>query len=334
MAGRPPHSVLLNPDQNVKAGCAILRQLLDYYHGDLTKSLAAYELGQVAVDPYGSGGPTAGVYLARFGTAWEALWPDPCPIGSGVVTPPPPVRPLPADEPAGNIAFLQQKVRYWTEKYTRCVETGNAEYDPDYGKAILYSLVDRTKGLMYRAERLAAGGAMGPTAFSQRDPRWAEDPLGMAGSTTIGLAGCLITAVASGLCDLGIPTNPAMLNCWLSQHRGFGQGNLFIWPSVERLEVKLDQYVECPKVDAPMGMIRRALADGKVAIVELDSVPGGDVQPHFARVLAVSEDAKDCDLMDPWQLPGGEFCKLSAHYAAAGWNAARAIFAVGIYRKA
>ena len=172
------------------------------------------------------------------------------------------------------------------------------------------------------------------TAFSQRDPRWAGDPLGTAGGQTIGTAGCLITAVASGLCDLGAATNPAMLNAWLSQHGGYSNGNLFVWAAVGPLGVKLEQFIDCAKVDAPLGVIRDALTAGKVVIVELDSIPDGALHPHFARVLSVSADGKDCALMDPWQPPGAEFCKLSAHYEAVGWNAARAIFAVAVYRKA
>jgi Peptidase family M23/Transglycosylase SLT domain len=92
MPGRPPHTVLLNPDQNVKAGCGILRADLAHFSGDLTKAIAAYNLGPGAVDQYGTTGPLAKHYLSAFRTAWGQLWTDTCPVTvtGGIVTPPNP----------------------------------------------------------------------------------------------------------------------------------------------------------------------------------------------------------------------------------------------------
>ncbi len=44
------------PDENLRGGAAYLRRLLDHYHGDLTRTLAAYNAGPGAVDRY-SGAP-------------------------------------------------------------------------------------------------------------------------------------------------------------------------------------------------------------------------------------------------------------------------------------
>jgi len=44
---------LFDPAQNVEAGTTYLRSLLDRYNGDLTKSLAAYNAGEHAVDNSG-----------------------------------------------------------------------------------------------------------------------------------------------------------------------------------------------------------------------------------------------------------------------------------------
>jgi len=44
---------VFDPEQNVKGGTRYLRDLLDLYHGDLKKSLAAYNAGEQAVAKYG-----------------------------------------------------------------------------------------------------------------------------------------------------------------------------------------------------------------------------------------------------------------------------------------
>lgn len=44
---------VFDPAQNIKGGTRYLRDLLDHYHGDLKKSLAAYNAGELAVQRYG-----------------------------------------------------------------------------------------------------------------------------------------------------------------------------------------------------------------------------------------------------------------------------------------
>lgn len=75
-----------DPTQNVEGGVAYLRTLLDRYHGNLTKSLAAYNAGERAVDA--SGGvppyPETRNYVRKVtntyfgsGSHHEALTPSP-----------------------------------------------------------------------------------------------------------------------------------------------------------------------------------------------------------------------------------------------------------------
>jgi hypothetical protein len=170
------------------------------------------------------------------------------------------------------------------------------------------------------------------TVYSQRDPRWADLPLGTDGGRTIGEAGCLITAVASVVSDLKIPTmTPAAFDMWLCDNHGYQDGNEFIWRSPERLGMTLVSLTLCKYTPAPVYAINQALLHGFAVVAEVDAEPGGDVEEHWVRVLKVNADGKDALIMDPWQMPGNEITPLSKHYEAPGWDVARALMAVAIY---
>lgn len=78
---------------------------------------------------------------------------------SADVVNPPSADALPENEPIMSVGILADKCRWWLEKYTRCIEEDNAEYDPIYGKAILYSLIKLSGGLFYRLENALKSGA-------------------------------------------------------------------------------------------------------------------------------------------------------------------------------
>lgn len=172
-----------------------------------------------------------------------------------------------------------------------------------------------------------------PTAFSQRDPRWSDIPLGNYGGQTIGEAGCLITSVASALCDLtGDPWTPGLLDAWLCDHNGYQSGNLYSWYAVGALGLTVAHLIECLLVPAPIDQIETALAAGQAVIAEVDWSPGGEVDQHWVRVLEVLDGGRDLLLTDPWGLPGEEICRLSERYLAPGWDTARAILYMAIYK--
>jgi hypothetical protein len=56
---------------------------------------------------------------------------------------------LPTDEPDGAPAFLADKVRWWQEEMAREIEMNHMAR----AKQIMYSLIDRERGLLYRLER-------------------------------------------------------------------------------------------------------------------------------------------------------------------------------------
>jgi len=168
------------------------------------------------------------------------------------------------------------------------------------------------------------------TAFSQRDPRWANELLGDSG-WTISKAGCLLTAISSMAADWGVATDPARLNGWLRANGGFVNGSLISFGALGRLGAQVVSYLDCTYTPAPVAKMRAALADGQAVFAATDWSPGGAVQTHWVRILAL--DAQEGQVMDPWQMPGRESVPLST-YLAPGWDPARGIFQALFYRRA
>ena len=163
------------------------------------------------------------------------------------------------------------------------------------------------------------------TLFSQRDPRWGKDRLGIS-SLTLEQAGCLVSAMASVLCDLEVATDPGQLNAWLTKTQGYVGGNRFMFNAVADLGISCLKVVFCPYTPAPITTLLELFqeVDTYGIVAQVDFRPGGPVTQHWVRLLSLEQ------VMDPWQLPGQELQPL-ARYLAAGWNAARGIFAVAWY---
>jgi hypothetical protein len=168
------------------------------------------------------------------------------------------------------------------------------------------------------------------TAFSQRDARWAGQTLG-TGAPSIGQAGCLLSAVASALCDMGISTDPGRLNAWLTAFNGYYAGNELVWAKLAGLGVQTVELIECPDpFPAPVDKLRAYLEQGAAVVIEIDAQPGvSGLQQHWLRLLSVDADGKDADVVDPWQMPGQERQRLSL-YGKPGWDVARVILGAGV----
>lgn len=171
------------------------------------------------------------------------------------------------------------------------------------------------------------------TSFSQRDPRWADIPLG-ASRVKIADYGCLITAASSMLVDFGIDTDPGRLNRWLSRNNGYVDSNLFVFGSLNALVgASLVNVIDCATTPAPIDAIRSTLDQGGAVLALVDFVPGGSVNQHWVRVWAISDD--DAFIMDPWLPPGFEDYWLMPRYALAGWSGPeRAFFRFALYDRA
>ncbi|PHS39996.1 MAG: hypothetical protein COA91_05050 [Robiginitomaculum sp.] len=69
--------------------------------------------------------------------------------------------------------------------------------------------------------------------FLQTDKRWAHKTIG-GSNETIKDDGCLVTAVAMALVNLGYPTDPGDLATRLKANRGFNSRGWLVWDGIER----------------------------------------------------------------------------------------------------
>jgi len=71
-------------------------------------------------------------------------------------------------------------------------------------------------------------------SFSQKDPRWARQTMG-GSNETLEREGCLVTATAMALVNLGYETDPHHLNASLKSVGGYTDTGGLIWAGVERV---------------------------------------------------------------------------------------------------
>lgn len=167
---------------------------------------------------------------------------------------------------------------------------------------------------------LAAGAAAGsvlPAAaasaavpvFTQRSPLWAREPLGSDPVDTIGSSGCALTAVTMVQAAFGFPTNPHLLNQWLTQHGGYVEKDAILWrtamgPTAGRVRLKwmhIPGIVPQLRTDdqdsndrPPPAVIRQELAAGNLVVVEVRL--HGNM--HF--VVLTAPVGQDFAINDPW----------------------------------
>ena len=76
---------------------------------------------------------------------------------------------------------------------------------------------------------LEASAAPFVPTISQRSPAWATDHLGSDPHDTIGRYGCALTAMSMVHSAFGYPTNPRLLNRWLTENGGYIENDLLLW---------------------------------------------------------------------------------------------------------
>ena len=160
--------------------------------------------------------------------------------------------------------------------------------------------------------------------LSQRDPRWADEKLGMS-DVTIGGYGCLITDIAMMANEAGDPVTPSELNARLIGVGGYADGNLLIFADVSKATnaLTMTKLISCEEIPAPMDEIDARLAAGEMAAVEL-WFERARKNKHW--VLLYGKVGGSYLIADPWD---GKLKRLS-DYGFDVWSAAtiirRAVF--------
>lgn len=129
------------------------------------------------------------------------------------------------------------------------------------------------------------------TAFLQKDPRWANDRLGKS-SDTMGTDGCLVTAAAMALGNLGFQTTPKDLNKRLTAQDSFTKQGWLIWSGIEKVtngKANARYYDKVTDAD-----INACLRDGYYPMTRF-FLPSG--RSHWAMI--VKRDARGFHMRDP-----------------------------------
>lgn len=168
------------------------------------------------------------------------------------------------------------------------------------------------------------------TLYSQRDPRWADLPLGF-GKQTIGQVGCLLTCLAMLAQDFtDAEMTPDSLNRVLCRRRAFVNGNEIALQSnpLRFLGLELLDFAYCEQSPAPVSRIHSALASNLGVIVKVAFRPESSY-PHYVRVVEQAGD--DFLIADPWLLPNSGLVHMLPRYALPDWDAARTILRVAVF---
>jgi len=128
-------------------------------------------------------------------------------------------------------------------------------------------------------------------AYSQLDPRWKGDRLGKT-SDTMGSDGCLITAAAMALTNLGFQTNPKDLNARLTATDSYTSRGWLIWDGIRRVTDGRAVATFHDEVNAEI--IDQCMIEGDYPLVQF-YLPNG--RSHWAMI--VRHDERGYHMRDP-----------------------------------
>lgn len=127
--------------------------------------------------------------------------------------------------------------------------------------------------------------------FLQKDPRWKDHTLGGSGES-LASDGCLLTAAAMTLANLGFQTNPADLNSRLKKANGYTKQGWLKWASLSDVtggKAKARFYTEVSD-----DIIETCMSDGYYPLARFE-LPNG--RSHWAMIL--HRDINGYHMRDP-----------------------------------
>lgn len=128
-------------------------------------------------------------------------------------------------------------------------------------------------------------------AYYQKDDRWENERLGRS-SDTLGTDGCLVTAAAMALANLGFQTNPSDLNKRLTQTDSFTSRGWLIWDGIRKVTDGRARAVFHDQVSDEI--IESCLMEGDYPLVQF-YLPNG--RSHWAMILR--KTSKGYRMRDP-----------------------------------
>lgn len=120
-------------------------------------------------------------------------------------------------------------------------------------------------------------------AYSQKDPRWASHLMGGSGDT-METDGCLVTATAMVLTNLGLQTNPGELNAQLKSNKGYTNQGWLVWSAIDT--VTKNQATARYYDEVSEDIIEGCMADGFYPLARF-ILPSG--RSHWAMILRKSQ---------------------------------------------
>lgn len=134
--------------------------------------------------------------------------------------------------------------------------------------------------------------------FSQRDPRWSGNQLGTCSGTTIGSAGCAISAIAMAGARSVTNFNPASLNTYLTNNSGYASGCLVIWSAAANIDGPGGfTYIGTGSVTSAANL--KSLIDGN----KFPIATSARFSSHFGIIIGYDNQGtalSDFYYLDPW----------------------------------